>query len=51
MFSSHLIKTTIIGGVLFLLPLVVIALIIGKAYQIGMLVAGPLGALLESPED
>ena len=46
MFSSHLIKTTIIGGILFLLPLVVIALIIGKAYQIGMLVAGPLGALI-----
>jgi uncharacterized membrane protein len=40
------VKATVIGGLLFMLPLVVVALIIGKAYQISMVVAKPLGALI-----
>lgn len=40
------IKTTIIGGLMLLLPLVVVVLIIGKAFQISMVVAKPLGALI-----
>ena len=46
MFNTGFIRTTIVGGLMFLLPLVVIALIIGKAFQISMLVAEPLGALI-----
>lgn len=40
------IKTTIVGGLMLLLPLVVVVLIIGKAFQISMVVAKPLGALI-----
>jgi uncharacterized membrane protein len=40
------IKATIVGGLVFLLPLVVIVLIIGKALKISMVVAEPLGALI-----
>jgi uncharacterized membrane protein len=40
------IKATVVGGLLFLLPLVVVVLIIGKALQISMVVAKPLGALI-----
>jgi len=40
------IKATLVGGLLFLLPLVVVVLIIGKAFQISMMVAKPLGALI-----
>ena len=36
------IRETVIGGLLFLLPLIVVALIIGKAYKISLLVAEPL---------
>jgi uncharacterized membrane protein len=46
MFNTGFIRTTIVGGLMFLLPLVVVALIIGKAFQISMLVAGPIGALI-----
>jgi uncharacterized membrane protein len=46
MFNTGFIRTTIVGGLMFLLPLVVVALIIGKAFQISMLVAEPLGALI-----
>ena len=38
MFNTGFIRTTIVGGLMFLLPLVVVALIIGKAFQISMLV-------------
>ena len=40
------IRETVIGGLLFLLPLTVVALIIGKAYKISLLVAEPLGRLI-----
>jgi len=40
------VKTTIVGGVLVLLPLVVLALVVGKAVQISLLVAEPLGRIL-----
>jgi len=40
------VKTTIVGGVLVLLPLVVLALVVGKAVQFSLLVAEPLGRLL-----
>jgi len=40
------IRETVVGGLLFLLPLTVVALIIGKAYKISLLVAEPLGRLI-----
>lgn len=42
-------KTTIMGGILFLVPVVFIALILGKAFELSMLVAGPLDNLI--PEE
>ena len=39
-------KATIVGGLVFLLPLVFIVLIIGKALKISMVVAEPLGRLI-----
>lgn len=39
-------KTTFVGGILFLVPVVVIAVIIGKAHQIAMTVTGPLSELI-----
>ena len=39
-------KTTILGGILFLAPLAVIAILLGKVYQIGLLVAAPLDQLI-----
>jgi uncharacterized membrane protein len=41
-----MIKTTIFGGVLFLLPLVVVALVVGKGFQLSMLLAKPLDTIL-----
>lgn len=35
-------KTTILGGLLFLAPLVVIAIILGKAYEISLAIASPV---------
>lgn len=35
-------KTTILGGVLFLVPVAVLALVIGKAFHLSMMVAEPL---------
>lgn len=43
---SGFIRTTIVGGLLFLLPLVVVVLIIGKALKISMVVAKPLDAFI-----
>jgi len=43
---SNFIKTTAIGGLLFLLPIVVLAMILGKAYKIMMLVAVPMDRLI-----
>lgn len=39
-------KTTILGGILFLAPLAVIAILLGKVYQIGLLVAAPVDQLI-----
>jgi uncharacterized membrane protein len=40
------IKTTIIGGLIFLVPLVVLAAVFGKAFKVMMLVATPLEKLI-----
>ena len=39
-------KTTILGGVLFLVPLAVLSIILGKAFQFSMLVAEPLDTII-----
>jgi uncharacterized membrane protein len=41
-----MIKSTLVGGALFLIPLVVIAVVLGKAYQLATLVAEPLSGVL-----
>ena len=38
----HFIKTTVIGGLLFLVPLVVLILILTEAAELMMMVAGPM---------
>lgn len=43
---GNFIKTTAIGGLLFLVPIVVLAVIPKKAYNIMMLVAVPLDRLI-----
>ena len=43
---GNFIKTTAIGGLLFLVPMVVLAVILKKAYSIMLLVAVPLGRLI-----
>jgi uncharacterized membrane protein len=43
---GNFIKTTAIGGLLFLIPIVVLAMILKKAYGIMMLVAVPLDRLI-----
>ena len=42
----RLIRTTVIGGVLFLIPLVFVVVVFGKAFQIMKVVATPLGKLI-----
>ena len=39
----ELLKTTLFGGVLFLVPLVFIVAVVGKAYQVLKIVATPIG--------
>lgn len=39
-------KTTILGGVLFLVPFAMIVIVLGKAYQISMVVAEPIGDVI-----
>jgi len=41
-----MIKTTIVGGALFLLPLVILAFVLGKAFEISMLVAKPFNSII-----
>ena len=43
---KNVFKTTIIGGLIFLVPIVIVAAILGKAYRIMMLVARPLDGLI-----
>lgn len=40
------IRTTLLGGVLFLIPLVAVVVVVGKAFQITMVVARPLAKLI-----
>ena len=42
----RLIRTTLVGGVLFLIPLVFVVVIVGKAFQIMKVVATPLANLI-----
>ena len=35
-------RTTVLGGLLFLVPLAVLAIVIGKAFQVSMLIASPI---------
>ena len=42
----NFIKTTAIGGLIFMLPIVVVAMILNKAFKIMMLVAVPLDKLI-----
>ena len=44
--SIELIKTTIIGGIVFLVPLVIVTVIIGKALQLMMVIARPVDQLI-----
>ena len=39
-------KTTILGGVLFLVPIAVIAVILGKVFQISMMIVEPLDRII-----
>lgn len=39
-------KNTILGGILFLIPLAVVTIVLGKAYQVGLLVIKPLERIL-----
>lgn len=42
----QLIRTTLIGGVLFIIPLVFVVAIVGKAFKIMKVVATPIGKLI-----
>jgi uncharacterized membrane protein len=42
----QVLKTTVIGGIVFLVPVIIIAAIIGKAFEIMKTVAHPLSALV-----
>lgn len=39
-------KTTVLGGLLFLVPFAVIVVVLGKTYQVSMMVAGPLDKVI-----
>ncbi len=42
----QVLKTTVIGGIVFLVPIIIVAAIIGKAFEIMKVVAHPLSTLL-----
>ena len=42
----NFIKTTIIGGLVFMVPVVIVVVIVGKAYKIMLRVGEPIGALI-----
>ena len=46
LFSIKFVKTTIVGGLLFLLPIVVVSIILGYAMQLAGKVAQPIAKLL-----
>ncbi len=39
-------KTTILGGLLFLVPLAFLAIVLGKAFQVSMLLVDPIDAVI-----
>ena len=39
-------KTTILGGIFFLVPVAVLGIVIGKAYQFSLKIAAPLDAII-----
>jgi len=39
-------KATILGGLLFLVPLAFLAIVLGKAFQISMVIAKPIDAVM-----
>lgn len=41
-----MIRTTIVGGIAFLLPLVILAFILGKAFELSMLIAAPIDEIV-----
>lgn len=41
-----MIRTTIIGGILFLVPVVILFLILGKAFELSLMIAGPVNELI-----
>lgn len=41
-----MIRTTIFGGVLFLVPIVILTLILGEAFDLSMKIAGPVNAIM-----
>jgi uncharacterized membrane protein len=43
---ANFIKTTVIGGLIFIIPVVVVVAIPNKAFSIMMLLAAPLGRLI-----
>ncbi len=43
---KHFLRTTLLGGVVFLIPLVVVVLILGKAFSIMKMVAAPVERML-----
>lgn len=47
-YMRRLIGTTLIGGILFLIPLVFVVVVFGKAFQIMKVIATPLDALIET---
>ena len=42
----QVLKTTVVGGIVFLVPIIIVAAIIGKAFEIMKMVAHPLSALI-----
>jgi len=44
--KSHVFRTTLVGGLLFLVPIVVLAIVVGKALSFSRMVVGPLAALI-----
>ena len=42
----HFLKTTIVGGVVFLVPIIVLTIILGKAFGISRKIVAPLSALI-----
>ncbi|HBH62758.1 MAG TPA: hypothetical protein DDX85_13685 [Nitrospiraceae bacterium] len=42
----HFLRVTIVGGILFLVPVIVLTIVIGKAFQIARMVVRPLSGMI-----